>query len=216
MPTAEQQQLLTLDQLVWPISFQYVLTSEQGLTQQNITVEAPGLWGQHEASSTLGKLLWRFGLAPASTSSTVLSALQMMCWKDMMVPSFLPGGGAQGTQWGTTAPRSECAVLVSHTGHEDAKGRRRLFLPGTPSRWVKDGMLNRAGCEELQTLARGLILGIGHATGAAAAQWMHYYPAAIDPPGGGPKQVGFRRVNHVRVCLFTERTPDPSVAAFPS
>jgi hypothetical protein len=142
-------------------------------------------------------------------------AIQMMCWRGMLAPSFIPQQLGNGHVFGATAARDDTAVIVMHTGHGDARSRRRLFFPGTPAAWVADGMLKKEGAEAFQEVARGLMLGLGAVTGASAAQWLIAYPNMFEDGLSPAVKVGFRFVNFVRVCLFTERMPEGNQINWP-
>ena len=80
---------------------------------------------------------------------------------------------------------------------------------------MDDRVLTKDGAEAMQELARGMVLGLCPPHADKDIRWLHYYPDAISYEGSPMKRVGFRRVTHVRVCLFGERMPDLSVTAFP-
>lgn len=208
--------LIPLSALAWPISWRWHIQAPWGVYTQVLTVDAPELQDNPEKSRTLGKALYQGSVATATTRGTAPFFQETVCWKmsDLPMPDFL--NVQQGTRFGPAAPRDRTAVIVMHTDHGDGRSRRRWFLGGMPADWQRDGLLTVEGAEELQTVARGMIVGLVAGDGPLPMRWLLAYPEAIPGDGLIPPQVAFRLVSHLRVCQYTERTPALSSDLWPS
>ena len=206
---------LRLDQTGWPITWRFDIQAPWGATQQDFTCDVPALYDDLEASRACGVALWTSALAGASTASVALVGITTKCWKSeapvlpfTLIPQFGKRGGA-------TAPRerSACIKMIPRTPH--ALGQRRLYLPGVPLNWTTPEVLTKDGAEELQALARGLIIGLADPIQPPAARWMIAYPRMFEDGPLGAPSVGFRYVDSARVCLYVERCPSPSLGVWP-
>jgi hypothetical protein len=204
-----------LQDLHWCISWRFLVSAPWGATQQELTVDAPPLVDKLEESRKLGLMLWANALAPASSRSLHLDAVQTMCWHGMLMPTYDPYANVHGTQFGPSTDRSTAGVLKFLTGDNDGSGSRRVFIPAMPSGWAADDLLTRDGAEQLQALARGLYIGATEAGGASSMVLLNAYPRMFEGDGLMVHPVGFRKVTHIRVCQYTERAPSPGAATWP-
>lgn len=204
-----------LSETIYPVSYRYLLQTPFGQTSQEITVDLPTHAASYEVAAALGPTLWATTIATAISHQVKLLAFDMMIWKAMLGPVFLPVANTGGLLWEDPAPADESGVLVLHTWHGDGESRRRLFMPCVPQSWVSHGMLTTKGAEELQTLARGMCIGILEEAAGSQFTWLNAYPNLF--PGGliPGDRVGFRHVRGVRVCQYTERAPDRGAVVWP-
>lgn len=209
-------ELLTAANFAWPVSWRWHIQAPWGVYTQVLTVDAPELQDNPTKSRALGKVLYMGSVAQATTRATAPFFQETVCWKmsDLPFADFL--NTQQGWRWGSAAPRERSAVIVMHTGHDDGRARRRWFLGGMPADWQADGLLTLEGAEELQTVARSMVMGMIAGGGGRPLQWLLAYPEAIPGDGLVPPQVGFRMVSHLRVCQYTERVPSLSSELWPS
>jgi hypothetical protein len=200
--------LIPLSALAWPISYRWHIQTPFGAYNTELCVDAGELVDDVEASAMLGRLLFSSAIAVAITRHCRPTIQEMICWKVGDAPSAIPLTLEQGFHFATAAARNETGVMVLHTGHADGRARRRIFFGGMPASWADDGLLSRPGAERLQEVGRGWICGLVAGSGSLPARLLIAYPRSVPLSGGIGEEVGFRTVETVRVCQFTERCPD--------
>lgn len=207
--------LYTAMELTHPVTWRYHVRAPWGLTQYELSADVPGAAGDLDLSMKVGLEVWRAGVAPATSMETELLMHDTVAWR--MFPVAMPMGhlGVIGQSPHAAAPRERTPVLVMHSGHPDSFARRRLFLAGAPANWVGPASITLAGVEGLQTAARGLLGGLAGQVYPGPLYWLLAHPRAIEPVGGGPAQVGFRYVYHLRICDLVERAPQPTSEPWP-
>lgn len=200
---------IRLSELVWPITVTYFVRGPWGDTAQELTFEAPELYNDVAASRRLCWVVWAASLASASTASMIMDVMFVRCWKveDTPFPAVLPP--ITGARGGSTAPRSRSGCIVMLPAGRTGHGSRRLYLPGIPLSWTTPDLLTKTGAEEMQTLARGLFLGMADGLSAPPLRWLLAYPRMFEGTLPGTYAPGFRLVDHLRVCQYVERAPEP-------
>lgn len=215
MLTATEQKLLELAQLTWPITIRFHTEGTFGASQQELTVDAPGLLGSIEGSMLLGDELWRRLVATATCRDVELVRYETVMWKLAPTPFVSIPLFGRGLLSDTPATREATPVLVMHTGHDDARARRSFFLYGAPADWSRDGVMTKAGLRAVEGWGQMALMGLcSHLTGSPFV-WHLAYPEALPASAGNGNGVAFRRVEFLRCCWHTERAPDPSPLAWP-
>lgn len=215
MKTWQTERMIDPATLHWPVTYRWTLSTPFGLTQQELTVDVRELQGDNNATRALGKELWARAIAMAMHRSVVLRNWETVIWSEGNIPSNDPDFMTAGMLHGTPTDRNNSGCLVLMTGHDDPNGMRQLCQPCLPSTWVNQGVLSRGGREAMETWAQFLFMGLaGHLT-ASPMVWLIAYPRALTGVTGVLSEVGFRRVEYVRVCRLTTRAPDRSVAVWP-
>lgn len=215
MPDFPARNVIRLSELAWPISWRWHINAPWGAYNLVLSADAPSLVDNVPASQRLGKLLYALSVAPATTTSTRPVYQETVCWRQSDVPTAEGVSNLQGARFGGAAARSSSACLVMLTGHEDRRGKRRLYLGGIPSGWAQDGLLTAPGAERLQEIARSLIAGLVAGTGDLLMRWVIAYPRSVPIAGPIGQEVSFRLVQSLRVCQYLERTPDLSGLIWP-
>lgn len=212
---AEQLQVQELHDFEWPITFRWHMQTPFGRTQQDFTVDAPGLRDDIEGSMALGHVLWQRSIAPAMVTDVELTHHDTVMWR--FVAAGLPqlNTANRGMLAGTAAPRDDSACIVMHTGHMDHRAVRRLIIPGIPSAWASDGLIGVGARHALESLGQGLIMGLArHLTGSPML-WLLAYPQLLEPQSDNPSGVGFRKVEYLRIAWHTDKAPLPSSEPWP-
>lgn len=215
MPSFPATNVLRLSEMVWPISWRWMIQTPFGPTSTVLSVEAPQLEDKPEASARLGKLLYMLAVAPATTMSTHPSFQETVCWKNSDVPFAEGVTQMRGMLLSSTSSREDSAVLVMRTGHPDPRGSRQFHLGGIPASWSSDGMLNETGARQLQTHARGLLAGMVAGVGDLPYRWVIAYPRSVPISGPIGQEVSFRYVQTLRVCQYTSKAPELSGLIWP-
>jgi len=210
-----EETLVRLDQLTWPISWRFTISAPWGQYAQVITVEAPELFGEREKSQKLGELVYQSLVASATTFQTRCIYIETVVWRGGSFPWPSSPDQLRGDHFAASTARHDTGVLVLHTGHADGLARRRFYLGGMPSTWTSGRLLNVEGAERLQELARGMIVGLVTGSGHLPMRLLLAYPRKLDLGGVFGPVVGFRFVEHIRVCQYTERAPDLSEELWP-
>lgn len=203
-------QMLGLEQLAWPVTYQYFLDTPFGETQQTLTVNVPQLEGMTEATKRLGPLLWSVLTAPAVVGDVRQYLCWVTTWKAYGVPWPVGGIEGRGNQIALSSSRENTPQIVMLTGHHDPDGKRRLFMPGAPRHWSENGLLTTTGWEQLLAHANGLMLGLATPDLLSGLEWLIAYPNVLEASLGNLPGVAFRRVQHLRVCHHTDKAPEPS------
>lgn len=212
---ADAQQLLDLEAVAWPITIRWEVQAPFGRTRQEVTIDAPALEGQLEASWKLGEELWKRAVAPATSSHAELIGYDSVVWR--LAPAAIPTQVmfAPGLLSGAPAGRRDQGCLVMHTGHTDRLARRRFHLPAIPSSWHSDGLLDASGLRALDGAAKLLWMGFNGALHGGPFRWLIAYPELLPATATNVNGVGFRQVQYVRSCWFTAAAPEPSPAPWP-
>jgi len=211
----EPLQLLTAADLAWPLTYRYHISGPFGGSQFELSVNAPSLYENMDASKRLAPLLWVIGVAPATTTATQCDFVEMVAHRASIIPSVFAPQGLSGTRLSAGSGRAHAAVLGFHSGHHDGLALKRWYAAGMPTSWQSGGMLTREGAERMQELGRGWIAGCGVDAGATDPQLLIRAPRSI--PGSLPGSFvdGFRFVRHVRVMQYTAPVPEPGNLAWP-
>lgn len=215
MPDFPARNVIRLHELVWPISWRWHIQAPWGTYNTVLSVEAPSLVDNVPASQRLGKLLYALSVAPATTISTRPTFQETVCWKNGDVPTAEGVSQLQGARFGATSARSSSPVMVMLTGHEDGRGKRRLYFGGAPAAWSDGEQLRVGGAERLQEIGRSLIAGMVAGTGDLLMRWMLAYPRSVPISGPIGQEVSFRPVTSLRICSHVERTPELSQLIWP-
>jgi hypothetical protein len=208
--------LMTTADLLWPVSYRWHIQTAWGAYTTVLSVDVPELHGQLEKSRQLGSLLYMSAVADATVQSVRPFIQETVCWQVGEFPAVTIPQIPQGQRFGAAAPRDNTACLVMHTGHSDGRARRRWFLGGMPADWAENGLLTLEGAENLQELGRGMVAGLVAGSGALPMRWIIAYPQAVPVAGPIGTTVGFRYVQSLRVCQYTERVPELSQELWPS
>lgn len=208
-------QLIDLPDLVWPITYKWDVLAPWGNTQQELTVNVPTLANDEASSRRLGSLLWSMVCTPVLHRDVQLVTTWCMCWRGSSVATFELPLNMRGSRSGTVAPRNDSAVLLLHTSHLDRRSRRRLFLPGIPRAWSADGVLSDGALGDLESHTQGVFMGMAsHLTGSPIG-WYIGYTGALESTPANLYGIGFRRVEYVRVCQYTDKAPDMASGVWP-
>ena len=202
--------MINLHELAWPVTFTYFIRAPWGETQQTLTVNAPQLEANTEATRRLGPLLWSVLTAPAVVGDVSMYLCWTTIWKAYAV--LPPAGGLElrGNLFGPASRRVDTPQIVMLTKHPDNAGRRRLFMPGAPRDWSSGGMLTTQGWEQLLAHAAGCMLGLAEPGLVSGLEWLIAYPNVLEASLANLPGVAFRRVTHLRVCQHTDKAPEPS------
>lgn len=215
MPSLTSLEMLGTADLTWPISFRYVMLGSHGWTQTDLSVDAPDLNGNHDASIAVGARLWRAAVATATTTSTQLAYFLCVIWKLSPFAELGSSLFTSGVHFGSSAPRARSGVLITHTGHADDYAARRTFAFGMPSAWQNGDTLTSAGWDNLLMLAHAQAMGLSAAYLGGGLQLLHMYPNVVPSSVENLTGVGFRRVTAWRVCEYVDKAPDFSDALWP-
>lgn len=203
---------LTLAELTWPVTYSWVMSVPWGHYTMSITVDYPDGVDDPVRTSKSVIPLWKAAIAPAISFLTSYVSGSGHLWKY--------GVSVDGTG---TFPVGENGIfpmgkehgvaVVLHSGQADRYARRRLIFPTCPRAWIDDrGQLEDDGAGKMLTHLRGMFGGLHGSIENAPFSWLMAYPETVENPLGGPKQVGFRRVEWVRLCQYTVPCPDTSLA----
>lgn len=212
---AEQLRVVQLDALAWPITWRWHMRAPWGDTRQEFTVDCPSLAGSIGPSMNLGLGVWSRAIAPAISHDVELVGWDTVCWK--IAPAGLPMGaiGARGLQPGRGTERSQAGCVIMHTGDDDRLARRRLMYPCIPRGWVVDGLMTGTGMEALQTIARGVYIGLASHWTGGPYRWLLAYPELLPATAANGNGVAFRTVEWLRCCLHVEPAPALSSEPWP-
>lgn len=209
---ADSLHMLDLQDLAWPVTYQFWVDAPFGETQQTITVNVPQLEGNTEATKRLGSLLWSVLTAPAVVGDVRHYLTWSTAWNAGGLPTPFAGIEGRGNLVGFSASRANTPQIVQLTGHGDSYSKRRLFMGGAPDHWVHDGMLTRAGWEALLPHANGIMLGLATPDLVSGMELLIAYPNVLEASPTNLLGVAFRKVKHLRVCQHTDEAPGPSGA----
>jgi len=215
LPSLAQQQMLSPDDLVWPITYRFVAAGGSGFTSWEMTVEAADLNGLHDESVALGPALFKSTIATAICASISLVYFDYLIHKLSPAASIGGGGFNHGLQIGTPAPRDKSAAITFNTGHMDTNGRRRHFLYGMPFNWQNGSLLTDRGWDGAMNYAFLLAMGLQNHTFDGQLQHLIAYWHAIPPVVGNFYGVGFRRVTSYNVYQYVDKAPDLSDGLWP-
>jgi hypothetical protein len=196
-----------LSDFAWPISWRWHIQAPWGVYVHSLTVNAPELVDNLDASRKLGGLLYGGTVATATVGSTVPFLQEMVCWRASELPTVSYLNVQRGYLYGPAAARDQTGVIVMHTGHGDGRARRRWYLGGMPKDWSAGGLLTLEGAENLQTLGRQMINGLVAGSGQLPAEMLIAYPYSVPVSGLIGRMVSFRRISHFRVCQYTGKVP---------
>lgn len=212
MPTIHQLGLSEPEDFTWPCSYRYNLATAFGYTQLELSVELGLLNGLVEKSVTYGQRLWNEAIAPAINFLTVPLWMDYVIWRSSPATGIAGGLMNSGQVGGRTSGRNDCAVLILHTGENDRYSTRRLFLAGTPRDCVSSRMLTNTGWDHVTRWAHALAMSIVSYGPIAETGLLLMFPNVVDPTPENLLGVGFRRVNYIRVCQYTDKAPEQSTS----
>lgn len=208
-------QLLELSDLIWPLSYRYHLAGPWGGSQVELHVDAPSLWDQAEASAKLGGLLWNNAIAHAISLNVDVVFIERVVWKSSPLPIIGAADGLQGMHPSRTSSNRRNPCMVLHSGHHDGYALHRFTMPGAPRDWHDGSFLTLEGAEQMQTLARGWLMGMGDPVGAYDPVLLICHGRALPGPLEGTYNPGWRKVQHIRVLQHAERLQSPGNLLWP-
>lgn len=188
-----------------PYEWRWTVGFPGGFHTQVLQVDyRPGDLGLEDAAK-IGIHVWRNLVAPLLSSSADLAVQETIPLSPFPfgrtdVPPYSQGG-----QPHSAGNPDHSPVWVLHTVHTDRHARRPLYFPGTPARWVRDGVLTEEGANAHLTWGRAFILGLGECWSQGTLQAIRYQPAKLLGPIGEQHPDRYRKVLHVRVCTHTDR-----------
>lgn len=212
MPEDNFPTFLTLDDLVWPLSARYHITTPFGSTQHELHVDAPGLNGDEQHSLALLPALWAASIATAISFRCRINFFEYVIWKARPLPQIGISDGARGSRFETPAGREESGVLLFHTGHADNYAARRVFAAGMPRNWQSQGLLTERGWDGMMQWAHMMSMGMSSYFNGGQVQLLLAYPGLIPPKPENITGIAFRLVTDIRVCQYTDKAPEGTVA----
>jgi hypothetical protein len=215
MPSLAELQMLDVSDLVWPVTYRWVVSHPTGFSSWEISVDAFNLNGHHDETVALGGRLFTASIATAICTSTRLEFFDYFIHKTMAAPSISGGAGLTGKLFGTPAPRRSSAALTFNTGHSDSYGRRQQYLYGMPNAWQDGAFLTNAGWDGVMGYAYLLAMGLQGQHFAGELQhlipYWHVLPTSVPNFFG----VAFRRVTSYNVFQYVEKAPELSTGLWP-
>lgn len=199
----------------WPVTYRWLVQTAYGATEQELSVDVPGLVGLPDETKALGKLLWGASVAAATTDDARLLIQDTIAWQLGPVPLAPSPMAVMGTLGAPAGPRGRQASFVLHSGHGDSWAKRAFFLPSIPRSWSDGETLNGTGLHHLEGLAQRMIMGIGGWLVGSPMAWLVRHTLPDGPDINGPRTTYFRNVAGIRVCHHVERAPEPSLHPWP-
>jgi hypothetical protein len=207
--------MLDITDLVWPVTYRWVVSHPTGFSSWEISVDAFNLNGKHDETVALGSRLFNATIATAICTSTRLEYYDYFIYKEAPAPSLTGGAGATGKLFGTPAPRRSSAVVTFNTGHSDSYGRRQHALYGMPYAWQDGTFLTERGWDGVMGYAHLLAMGLQGQHFAGELQhliaYWHVLPLSVPNFFG----VAFRRVTSYNVFQYVEKAPELSTGLWP-
>lgn len=208
MHSAAQLKMIDLEDVAFPITWRFNLSTSWGASSQEITMNVPGFTHDLPPAIALGVFMWRDIISTILTTRVVLDFVEVVRWKISPLPLLGAAGAPAGQIHAQRTSRENSGVLVLHTGHYDAAARRRFYVPNMPVSWVADRLMTDAGTKALYDFAAIMLGGSSFELPGAPLEWMIPYPDVIAPTLANLRGVAFRRVQYVRVCSFPDKAPD--------
>lgn len=195
-------------ELQWPVTFNWTMSVPWGFARMALTVEAPTLVNDPMATAHAVNQLWTAAIAPAISFLTTLVDGGAYLWK-LGWSTSRDGTFPVGMNGIFPAGPSHGVAVVMHSGHTDRAARRRLIFPTCPRAWIDDhGQLEHDGAGKMLTHLRGMFAGLNGTIENAPMAWLLPNPTAFHDPITGFGRVGFRSVEHLRLCSYTVPVPD--------
>jgi hypothetical protein len=196
----------------WPVTYLYRIQAPWGESQHELTMNVPTLVGDLEATSRFGLSLWSIAVARATSMVVRMNMVEVYAWRGGGVQFVAPPMPIFGGAIGLPSPRERTPAVHLHTGKGDALGVRRFPVIGAPSAWTHDGLVTNDGLQELETTFQVLVMGAHSPYIGGPLEWLLAYRNVDTGRYTPPIDLGFRRVEYVRVLHHTLRAPVPSAS----
>lgn len=215
MPSAEDQGMIPLDQLSWPMTFRFHLSTEFGFTWQDLTLDIPDFRDHLEATTRFAPALWRDFVSSLTTASTLLEFTEVVEWKRSPLPQLLLALPVGGKNTSRPAKQEESGVIVLHTAHTDRWSRRRFYLPGMPRSWQDQRRLSEEGISNIYAGVAILQMGFLAPELPRPFSWYIAYPDMVERTPANLVGVAFRAVEWIRICSHTSKPPEGAGTDWP-
>lgn len=215
MPSPDAVGMIPLEDLAYPITFRFHLSTAWGFTYQEMTLDIPELQDDLAAIDRFCHALWSVFIATAITASVELFLAEALQWKKGGLPLLMPTSFGNGKIHGTPADMKESGVIVLHTAGVDNNSRRRFYLPGMPKIWQDNRRLSQTGITQLYNWTSVFTMAFLAPELPRPFDWLIAYPRVFDFKPSNVWGVGFRYVERCRVCWHTSKPPEGAGTNYP-
>ena len=199
-----------------PYTFRFTLDTDFGFTTQELTLDIPDLPFELAPLTRFARSLWPATVGSAAGRSVFCDLCTVVNWKaDTGLMLTLPVGGVRGGSFLHPATRDNSAVFVLHTGHSDNYARRRIYVPGSPAVWFRDGIMTQEGRTGAYNVATTWYMAFKASALANPYRWLIAYPRVLESSDTNFFGVAFREPQFIRFPSHCAKPPEGASLDWP-